>query len=209
MPASFAGRLRGCDMSQSGGFVGFEGRGIFPSLLDLAVLIFGQHLKLKPKGHPMDLTFNCPNCHQQLEADSQMSGTSIACPACNKTIVVPEANPATVHTLNAMQSSAASKVERHFSGPVHDEPAASLIQTPNRPLEGAATESDRKLRIKCIKRTECVEVGKDHFDEVVSEFLGKVGETNIVSINTLNYTHVDVGTRQILTDYGVLIVYKG
>jgi hypothetical protein len=65
------------------------------------------------------------------------------------------------------------------------------------------------MRIKCIRRTECVEVGKDHFDEVVSKVLAEIGETNIISINTLGYTHVDMGSRQILTDYGVMIVYKG
>jgi hypothetical protein len=65
------------------------------------------------------------------------------------------------------------------------------------------------MRIRCIKRTECVEVGKDHFDEVVTEFLSKVGEANVVSINTINYSAIDLGTRQILTDYGLLIVYRG
>jgi hypothetical protein len=39
--------------------------------------------------------------------------------------------------------------------------------------------------------------------------LGEIGEANVVSINTLGYTHVDMGSRQILTDYGVMIVYKG
>jgi hypothetical protein len=54
-----------------------------------------------------------------------------------------------------------------------------------------------------------VEVGKDKFEDVVSSFLASVGEANIISINTINYTHMDMGTRQILTEYGVLIVYKG
>jgi hypothetical protein len=157
----------------------------------------------------MELMFSCPNCRQQLEADSELSGTSIACPTCNQTIIVPEPDPSVLRTANPINSSAAAKIERHFSVPVHDAPGESLIQKPSKPLEVAAKEGDKKIRIKCIKRTECVEVGKDHFDEVVSEFLGKIGDGNIVSINTLNYTHVDMGTRQILTDYGVMIVYKG
>ena len=91
---------------------------------------------------------------------------------------------------------------------MRDKPSEILIEKPLPPLEAAA-ESDKKMRIKCIRRTDCVEVGKDHFEEVVTKFLDKVGEANIVSINTLGYTHVDLGSRAILTDYGVMIVYKG
>ena len=53
-----------------------------------------------------------------------------------------------------------------------------------------------------------MEVGKDHFDQFVTDFLSDVGESNIISVNPINYTHVDMGSRQILTDYGVMIVYK-
>lgn len=157
----------------------------------------------------MDLSFTCPNCKQQLEADTSMSGSAINCPACGVSLVIPEADPASVRTSNPTAASAGAKEEKHFSVPVHDTPAETLIQKPNRPLENAAKDGTKSLRIKCIKRTECVEVGKDHFDEVVSDFLNKTGEANVVSINTLSYTHVDMGTRQILTDYGVMIVYKG
>jgi hypothetical protein len=93
--------------------------------------------------------------------------------------------------------------------PMSEAPTESLIQKPHPPLEAAQKTGDKQLRVRCIKRTDCVEVGKDHFDEVVSKFLAEVGETNIVSINTLGYTHVDMGSRQILTDYGVMVVYKG
>jgi hypothetical protein len=92
---------------------------------------------------------------------------------------------------------------------VTEGPTTSLIQKPPPPLEAAKNSGDKLMRIKCIKRIECVEVGKDHFDEVVTKFLNEAGEQNIVSINTINYTHVDMGTRQVLTDYGVMIVYKG
>ena len=40
-------------------------------------------------------------------------------------------------------------------------------------------------------------------------FLGKIGESNIVSINTLAYSYLDVGSQKLITDYGVMIVYKG
>jgi hypothetical protein len=54
-----------------------------------------------------------------------------------------------------------------------------------------------------------VEVGKDHFDEVVTAFLDKIGEASVVSISTFNYTHQDLATRQWVTDYGAFIVYRG
>ncbi len=157
----------------------------------------------------MDLTFICPACKQQLEADTAMSGSEIQCPTCNNKLVIPEADAANVRTHNPIASSASAKQEYHFSVPVHDEPVESLIVKPKPPLEAAARGEEKQLRIRCIRRTDCVEVGKDHFEEVVNDFLNKIGETNLVSINTLNYTHIDMGTRQILTDYGVMIVYKG
>ena len=155
----------------------------------------------------MDLTFTCPNCRQELEADTNQAGTETDCPTCGKTLIIPEANPQNIKA-HTMGSSAAAREEHHFAVPVHDKPSEILIEKPLPPLE-AAGDSDKKLRIRCIRRTDCVEVGKDHFEEVVTKFLDKVGEPNIVSINTLNYTHIDMGTRQILTDYGVMIVYRG
>jgi hypothetical protein len=56
---------------------------------------------------------------------------------------------------------------------------------------------------------DCVEVGHDRFDEVVTNFLGKIGETNIVSITTISYSHVDISSQKLLNDYGVMIIYKG
>ena len=158
----------------------------------------------------MDVMFVCPSCKQQLEADANMAGSTITCPACQAPIVIPAADPANTRTHAPTQASAGAKEEKHFAVPVTEGPTASLIQKALPPLEAQRSASgDKTLRIKCIKRTDCVEVGKDHFDEVVSKVLGEIGETNIVSINTLGYTHVDMGSRQILTDYGVMIVYKG
>jgi hypothetical protein len=102
------------------------------------------------------------------------------------------------------------KEEKHFSVPVHERPPPqALIQKPNRPLDVIAKEGDKTMRIKTFKRTDCVEVGKDHFDEVVSAFLEKVGQINIVSVCPIAYTYQELGTRQILGDYGVIIVFKG
>ena len=156
----------------------------------------------------MEVVFSCPNCKQQLEAETTMAGTAITCPACAAPMTIPEADPANLRTHSPSAASAGAKEEKHFAVPVHDTPSEILIKKPNPPLE-AARDGTKSVRIKCIKRTECVEVGKDHFDEVVSDFLSKVGEANIINISTISYTHVDMGSRQILTDYGVMVVYKG
>jgi DNA-directed RNA polymerase subunit RPC12/RpoP len=156
----------------------------------------------------MDMVFSCPSCKQQLEADASMSGNEITCPSCQGSIVIPEANAVNIR-VNAIATSAAAKEEYHFKVPVHEGPAQPLIQKPNRPLEVAAKEGDRQMRVKTIRRTDCVEVGRDLFDDSVSEFLNKVGEAHIVSITPITYTHLDLGTRQLMTDFGVMIIYKG
>jgi len=76
-------------------------------------------------------------------------------------------------------------------------------------MDVAAKEDDKTLRIKSFKRSDCQEVGRDRFDEIVSSFLQKVGQVNIVNVNSINYSYLDLVTRTILTDYGVLIVYRG
>ncbi len=156
----------------------------------------------------MDVMFTCPTCKQQLEADAALAGNSINCPACEAVIIIPAADPANTRVANPVSTSAAAKEEKHFAVPVSEGPTASLIQKPPPPLE-AQKSGDKTIRIKTIRHTDCVEVGKDHFDEFVTKFLVSIGETNIISINTIAYTHVDMGSRQILTDYGVLITYKG
>jgi hypothetical protein len=108
-----------------------------------------------------------------------------------------------------MASSAAAKVEMHLRVPDHKTPTASLIEKPLAPLEVAAKETDKKMRVKTIKHTDCIEVGHDKFDEMVSNFLIKIGESNIVSLTALTYTHLDIGTQKLLTDFGVMIVYRG
>ena len=172
----------------------------------------------------MDVIFNCPKCDQELAVDSSGAGTEITCPSCGQAITIPA--PESVvpqpgvnggvgaprlapHTVNPIASSAAAKVEMHLRVPVHATPAERLIEKPLPSLEVAAKESDRKIRVKTIKHTDCIEVGRDKFDEVISNFLGKVGESNVISITTLTYTHLDIGTQKLLTDFGVMIVYRG
>ena len=172
----------------------------------------------------MDLIFNCPKCDQELAVDSSGAGSEINCPACGESIVIPSPELSALrpgaddlpgaprmegHPVNPIAASAARKVEMHLRVPVHKTPAASLIEKPLAPLEVAAKDTDKKIKVKTIKHTDCIEVGHDKFDEMVTNFLGRVGEPNIVSITTLTYTHLDIGTQKLMTDFGVMIVYKG
>lgn len=171
----------------------------------------------------MDVIFNCPKCEQELAVDSSGAGTEINCPSCGEPITIPAPEspaprsgaeaPAAVprfepHTINPISSSAAAKVEMHLRVPVHATPAASLIEKPLIPLE-AAKDADKTIHTKTIRHSECIEVGHDKFDEIASKFLAKIGEANIISINTISYSHVDIGSQKILNDFGILVVYKG
>lgn len=158
----------------------------------------------------MDVIFNCKHCDQELSIDSSSAGNEIDCPSCGGRIVIPagEDAPPEPRIVNAMASSAAAKEEKHFSVPVHDKPAASLITKPLAPMEVAAKEAI-KLRVKTIRHSDCVEVGKDHFDEAVTRFLEKIGEAHMVSITPITYSHQDLASREWVADYGVIIVYRG
>ncbi len=157
----------------------------------------------------MDMTFNCPHCNQTLEVDSSATGSQIECPSCNGTFTIP-ALPPSAQPPPPPPPAEETKPHKHFAVPVRETPSESLIQKPNIPLEAAAKSAgDKTVRIKTIRRSECMEVGHDRFDDVVSAFLGKVGEKDLISITTLAYSHVDIGSQKILTDYGVMILYKG
>ena len=167
----------------------------------------------------MDIIFNCPKCEQELAVDSAGAGSEIACPSCGEKIVIPQAPAAPRppnlppsgggNPLNPIASSAAAKIEMHLKVPVHSKPSESLIVKPNVPLDAAAKISEKGIRIKTIRHTDCIEVGHDRFDEMVSTMLSKIGEANIISINSINYTILDIGSQKLMTDYGVQVVYKG
>ncbi len=157
----------------------------------------------------MDLIFKCENCDQELSVNPSGAGTQIECPTCNQTITIPQPEPQTVRSLNPISSSAAAKEVKQFNVPLRDAPTEVLVKQVQRPLEVAKTESERKLRIRTIKRTECLEVGHDKFDETISEFLTKIGNENLVTVTPITYSHFDLNSRQNMTDYGVIIVYKG
>src|SRR5216684_1023340 len=120
----------------------------------------------------MDVIFNCPECDQELAVDSSGSGSQIPCPNCGETIVIPEPEAVGVRTggatsttaarieggpVNPIASSAAARVEMHLRVPTH-KAAGSLIAKPLVPLEVAAKESDKKMRTKTIRHTDCIEV---------------------------------------------------
>jgi DNA-directed RNA polymerase subunit RPC12/RpoP len=185
----------------------------------------------------MDIIFDCPQCEQELAVDGSGAGSEIECPSCGETIVIPAsgkeaedeaAAPAAPTaseaaaaakaandrfipppSVNAIASSAAAKVEMHLKVPVSAKPTASLIAKVNKPLEVAAKESDKAIRVKTIRHTDCIEVGHDKFDETVTVFLNKVGQKNIISITPLTYTYLDIGSQKIMTEYAVFVVYKG
>lgn len=140
--------------------------------------------------------------------DAAASGSDIECPTCRQKITIPPASATNIHPMNPIAASAAAKVEHHFKVPIHDAPSEVLITKPLPTLD-VSKDGDKRLRIRCIRYTDCVEVGKDRFEEIVSKFLESVGEENVKSINTVTYTYIDMGSRQILTSYGILIVYKG
>ena len=64
------------------------------------------------------------------------------------------------------------------------------------------------VRVKSFKRTEFIEIGRDRFDEAVSDALTAIGAEKIINIIPLNYEHIDIATEKIVTDYGLIVIYK-
>ena len=168
----------------------------------------------------MDIVFDCPNCDQELAVDSSGAGTEIECPSCGELITIPTESTKTASGLPAAELptpggivstinlSAAAKVEKHLKVPVHSKPGEPLIAKP-KPTLGVKTSGEKSIRSRTIRHASCVESGHDYFDERVSEFMNEVGEANIVSVHTITYEHFDVGTQKVMTDYGMMIVYRG
>lgn len=168
----------------------------------------------------MDIIFNCPKCEQELAVDNSGAGSEINCPSCSEKIVIPQSAKAAAPSSGAvpthvpgqlhssMASSAAAKVEMHLKVPVSAKQTESLIQKPKPTLEEAAKSTDRIMRVKTIRHTDCIEVGHDKFDEMVTNFLTKIGEANVVSITPLVYTHLDIGSQKLMNDYAILIIYR-
>ena len=170
----------------------------------------------------MDIIFNCPFCDQELAADAADAGTDIDCPSCNRTIKIPSADQDDVRTAPTQEAPPPSvplpvvpvsqppRIEKEFVVPqrASGSGAESLIEKPKPSLEAVAKTPTGNLRVKTIKHGDCIEVGKDKFDEVISEFLVKIGQPNIVSITPVTYTHADASGSRMITDFAVMIIYK-
>lgn len=140
-----------------------------------------------------DINFSCPSCHTLLTADESLTGQEIACPSCNETIIV--------------QAQAGGGSGLRLSVPTGggDE---SLIQKPSKPLEVAA-KAAIKVQCKTFRHHDCVKDGKDAFDQEVSRFLEHVGEANVMSVESIQYTWIDKETKTPMTDYGAMVIFKG
>jgi hypothetical protein len=97
----------------------------------------------------------------------------------------------------------------HLKVPVHDKPAESLIAKAKPPLDVVQKGAGKRVRIRTIRRASCIENGHDLFDDKVSAFLHEVGESNLISTHVVVYEQFDVGIQKIMTDYGLLVVYRG
>ena len=165
----------------------------------------------------MDVIFNCPHCDQELAVDQTGAGTQIECPSCGESIIIPTSGKVTTGSLPpvtpppppARPTGPAAKPELHLKVPVRDKPGEVLIGKPKPPLEAVQKGAGKRLRIQTIRHASCVESGHDLFDDKVGELLQEIGETNLISVNVINYEHFDVGIQKIMTDYGVLVVFRG
>ena len=159
----------------------------------------------------MDIVFNCPHCGLSLEVDQDAAGQHFDCPTCQKSVTVPTA--AAVPNQTALTETAgptpSPRDEKRMAVPASQKPIESLIQKPNKSLELAAKESKPGMRVKTIRHSDCKEVGKDTFDEVVSDFLNKIGDQALVSITPINYSYLDIATQKLLADFGVMVIYRG
>ena len=158
----------------------------------------------------MDIVFKCEHCNQELSVEESGAGVEIQCPSCGQTISVPLPDPSAPPPPDAGPPIAVPKEEKHFKVPTYDKaPPVAHIEKAKPPLEIAAKDTDKKIRVKTMRHSDHVEVGRDLFDDHVTEFLQKVGEANVVSIAPFSYTHMDLASRQWITDYGILVVYRG
>jgi len=164
----------------------------------------------------MDIIFDCPKCGQELAVDSAGAGTEIECPSCSETITIPQEStkPASGGTIitgqptNPIASSAAAKIEKHLKVPLRDKPGEFLIKKVQ-PQAITAKDAAKKVRIHTIRHAGCVEFGHDKFDEKATEFLNEIGEANLIGVHIVNYAFLDIGTQKIMTDFGMVVVYRG
>lgn len=169
----------------------------------------------------MEIIFNCPNCGQELSVDAEGAGSQLPCPTCGETLTIPaksakdapapaaESPHAPRLAPSAIASSAGAKLEFHLKVPVHDKPSESLIKKAAVPLDAVARGADKQVRVRTMRHDKCIDAGHDKFDEMVSKVLGDIGEPNIISVHPVSFEHFDVQTQKVMTDYALIIVYRG
>ena len=64
------------------------------------------------------------------------------------------------------------------------------------------------IKVRSFKRTEYIEIGRDTFDKHLGEFFTAIGEENIIQILPLTYEHLDIATEKVVSDYGMIVVYR-
>lgn len=164
-------------------------------------------------------TIECPECAAEIvvpasenqdedEGEEQEEQDKADQPAPTESQKI--ALPGSGAVINAMASSAAAREHKTFTVPVHDGGGAAekLIQKPSAPLEVAAKKWEKGVAVKTIRRIDCMEVGKDHFDDKVTEFINTVGYERVMEVQTIVYTFQDLATKALMTDFGVLILYR-
>jgi hypothetical protein len=124
-------------------------------------------------------------------------------------LTIPDAIPQNVLPHSSNESDAHPKDEKHWSVPQHDGPVESLIEEALPSLEASAKDTEKRIRVKTIRHSDCVEVGHDKFDEIAGEVLEKIGQENTLHLHPFNYDHLDLGTRQMVSDYGIMIIFRG
>ena len=156
-----------------------------------------------------DLTFNCPQCGQNLTTDESLTGSEIECPSCTKPIKIPSAGDENVQRAEAEPTAppvAEEPESKKLAVPVHEGEQVLLKKESSKKEEEIT--GDGKICIKTIKRGDCIELGLDKFDESVNKFLEKFSREQILSLHSLNYSHFDPTTQKYLPDYAAMIVYE-
>ena len=157
-----------------------------------------------------DLNFNCPLCGQNLTTDESLSGSEIECPSCNKPIQIPAAGDENVLKVESEPPAEPVTQEpepKKLAVPVNKGSTELLLKKESTKKEEEIS-GDGKIRVKTIKRGDCIELGLDKFDEIVNQFLEKFTREQIISVQSVNYAHFDPTTQKYLDDYGALIVYE-
>ncbi len=96
----------------------------------------------------------------------------------------------------------------HLKVPVRDAPAEPLVKAAPAALGASPKGTPKQIRVRTIRHDKCIDAGHDKFDEIVTKVLADMGEPNIIGVHCINYEHFDVQTQKVMTDYGLVIIYR-